>query len=174
MAGGGSTTPSVEEMKQALGKFLEPSKVKERLYHGTNKNIQAFDSNANKIYRAGHLGHFFSASPSVSNEYATGEGGNVMPVHISLKNPAEEGIKRLGRFSNVSQIKKYKQDLIAKGHDGVIFYGPGKSTEYVVFNPTQIKSAIGNQGTYDTSNPDITKKEGGTVKDYIRITERKL
>jgi hypothetical protein len=32
-----------------------------------------------------------------------------------------------------------------------------------VFDPKRIKSAIGNQGTYDITNPDITKAEGGVV-----------
>ena len=31
--------------------------------------------------------------------------------------------------------------------------------------PTQIKSAIGNRGTYDIKNPDITKAKGGKVKE---------
>jgi len=34
---------------------------------------------------------------------------------------------------------------------------------YMVFEPTQIKSAIGNEGTFDPTNPDITKKRGGLV-----------
>ena len=34
-----------------------------------------------------------------------------------------------------------------------------------VFDPKRIKSAIGNVGTYDITNPDITKAEGGRVDD---------
>jgi hypothetical protein len=33
----------------------------------------------------------------------------------------------------------------------------------VVFDPTQIKSAIGNKGTYDPTNPVITKAQGGYI-----------
>ena len=32
-----------------------------------------------------------------------------------------------------------------------------------VYHPSQIKSAIGNRGTYDPTDPDITKKRGGKV-----------
>jgi len=31
-------------------------------------------------------------------------------------------------------------------------------TTYVIFDPSQVKSAIGNIGTYDPNNPDITKQ----------------
>ena len=48
--------------------------------------------------------------------------------------------------------------LKAKGHDGII-YNDGE--EIIVFEPTQIKSAIGNRGTYDPDDPDIRKARGG-------------
>jgi hypothetical protein len=35
---------------------------------------------------------------------------------------------------------------------------------YRPLHQNKIKSAIGNQGTYDTTNPDITKKRGGAVQ----------
>ena len=60
------------------------------------------------------------------------------------------------------------------GYDGVIKdFGNGRK-HYVAWFPHQIKSAIGNKGGYDPSNPDITMADGGTVKDYITITERPL
>ena len=60
------------------------------------------------------------------------------------------------------------------GYDGVIKdFGNGRK-HYVAWFPNQIKSAIGNKGGYDPANPDITMAKGGTVKDYITITERPL
>jgi len=59
-----------------------------------------------------------------------------------------------GKNSLVSGIKK-------AGYDGVIISeeSPGGDTEggdtYIAFSPTQIKSAIGNIGTFDGANPDI-------------------
>jgi hypothetical protein len=62
------------------------------------------------------------------------------------------------------------------GYDGVIFKDirdPGtglhpnaspRSDVYVTFEPTQIKSSIGNTGTFNPLDPDITKKRGGKVK----------
>ena len=42
---------------------------------------------------------------------------------------------------------------------------PSASDSFIVFHPTQIKSAIGNQGTFDPNDPDITKAGGGSVTD---------
>ena len=63
-------------------------------------------------------------------------------------------------------IKRAGHDAFYTGEDGV--------KNLSVYDPRFIKSAIGNRGTYDTSNPDITKKSGGTIKDHITITERPL
>jgi hypothetical protein len=37
----------------------------------------------------------------------------------------------------------------------------GTSHEVIMFHPNKIKSAIGNRGTYDINEPDITKAKGG-------------
>ena len=61
------------------------------------------------------------------------------------------------------------------GHDGVIFKDitddrihhdifSHPSDIFAVFHPAQIKSAIGNQGTFDPANIDITKAGGGEVE----------
>ena len=48
------------------------------------------------------------------------------------------------------------------GHDGVIGIENG-SEVYAPFEETQIKSATGNRGTYDTSKPDLNEAQGGLV-----------
>lgn len=49
--------------------------------------------------------------------------------------------------------------LISKGYDGIVYLneyeGPGNQDSYIVFRPTQIKSAIGNRGTFDPNDPNI-------------------
>ena len=47
-------------------------------------------------------------------------------------------------------------------HDAM-FMKEGGAKNIGVFNPEQFKSATGNQGTYDMSDPDITKSRGGKV-----------
>lgn len=53
--------------------------------------------------------------------------------------------------------------LIAKGHDGIIvtYEGStqGSTREFVAFEPSQVKSAIGNAGAFDESADDIAQAE---------------
>ena len=49
------------------------------------------------------------------------------------------------------------------GFDGIIAHRPDGSKEIVAFHPHQVKSAIGNNGNFDPSNPDITKAGGGRI-----------
>lgn len=192
MAGGGSTTPSVEEMKRALGKFLEPSKVKERMYHATHSDFNAFRNNHRGV-------HFLTPSPKFADDFLTNsgqdeheEGANIMPVHVQVKNPFDyQNKKHVDALGVKASIGKIGLDQIKKGdwnriedrttlkaiknlgHDAV-YVNEGGVKNLGVFNPNAIKSAIGNRGTYDTSKDDLSMATGGTVKDYIRVTERKL
>jgi hypothetical protein len=56
------------------------------------------------------------------------------------------------------------------GYDGVVKdFGNGEK-HYVAWFPHQIKSAIGNRGTYDPNEPDIAKAAGGVVKEKVTIS----
>ena len=56
-------------------------------------------------------------------------------------------------------VQQAIQDM---GHDS--FYIRERGTKNLgVYDPSRIKSAIGNRGTYDTTNPDITKAKGGVI-----------
>jgi hypothetical protein len=97
-----------------------------------------------------------------------------MPVYLALKNPliltadmdktktqaiAEAlGVEFNGWNAKTAEEAEALRDAaIAQGYDGVIYqYTHGKKErEYVTFSPTQIKSASGNRGTFDRTNPDI-------------------
>jgi len=67
------------------------------------------------------------------------------------------------------------QDAIKKmGHDAFYTHELG-AKNLGIFDPKKIKSAIGNRGTYDVTNPDITKKNGGiTHAHHLDIEERPL
>jgi hypothetical protein len=67
-----------------------------------------------------------------------------------------------------AMVNQFGQQNIHKtirnsGFDGIIAHRPDGSKEYVAFKPEQIKSAIGNQGTFDPNDPDITKAGGGRI-----------
>ncbi len=71
---------------------------------------------------------------------------NLIPVFLSLKNPLVTNNQGKARHAK------------AKGSDGLIYSGEGTVRgypEYIVFSPTQIKSAIGNTGAFSPGNADI-------------------
>ncbi len=145
------------------------------VYHGTNKSFDKFDpetrGSINEADSDSRMGFFFSDDAEVASSYSTravyelGEdtaGANVMPVYLMMKNPM------IVNWDGFDYDSEYAADKILeaqnKGNDGVIFRNivdgtagnvMEESTTYAVFDPSQIKSAIGNRGTFDPENPDI-------------------
>lgn len=137
-----------------------------RVLHGTHNDVKKFTPEAigsetdQGFYGPGY---YFTPDARAASVYATNRdyikdevrpGGNVMPVYLDIKNPYYTTAEVLSD-AEVARIKK-------AGHDGVIAtpdIAPGY-TEYVVFSPEQIKSAIGNKGEFDVSKPDIRESKG--------------
>ena len=127
-----------------------------------------------------------------------GHGQNVMPVHAALKKPFDlrqgltdkqwheletAGVNTRAvhnampweLFDNDENNQNHFVDTLKKlGYDSAVFHEDspggirGSQTTYAAFHPHQIKSAIGNRGTYDPGNPDITKAKGGSIKYSVR------
>ena len=141
------------------------------VYHGTNADFTAFDNGRRGQNYNGHgsFGFYFTDEPG-SRPWITGDdsaamfarqaeeknGGNqvVMPVYLSAQNPLV--VKSHG--SAVQFIDMNEDDLRLRagrnGNDGIFAKGKDSSV-YVVFNPTQIKSATGNRGTFDKDSANI-------------------
>ena len=101
-------------------------------------------------------------------------GANVMPVYLSIQNPLtleaytdafytnpaveidEQGISLTDYFDD---NRDSVMDFVKRGgHDGVVFQHKGK-TLAVALKPEQIKSAIGNRGTFDPNDPSILNQK---------------
>jgi hypothetical protein len=103
-------------------------------------------------------------------------GTNVMPLYARMENPlwVDEDMKNeirqrhgLSRAFPTLVTDKDLEILRRGGYDSVIHTGLDKNlggNEYVALDPHQIKSAIGNRGTFDPNDPDITKASGGAVE----------
>ena len=98
-------------------------------------------------------------------EYRTG--ARSMPVYLSIKNPAEfDGWGDLsGSVREAGGSQALKAQLIEGGYDGIVIRnsmtdGNVDRDDWIAFKPTQIKSAIGNRGTFDPGSADITKRAG--------------
>jgi hypothetical protein len=155
-----------------LAKMLEGSAVKSRMYHGTGRDIKEFDKSKLRRTAFGE-GFHLAESPNLASFYANqfDEGQNVMPVHAAIKNPYE--LQNMHDWYDVpgANDKDKTNFLKSQGYDGIKYpHGAnGDQTSpppsvYVAFEPEQIKSAIGNRGTYDLTDPDITKAGGGLLK----------
>jgi hypothetical protein len=81
---------------------------------------------------------------------------------------------------NLANHQIFRDMIVKAGFDGAIQdayaeFGRGRrmgapmegieygDKHYIVFEPTQIKSAIGNNGEYDPNNPNIIMRKGGNV-----------
>jgi hypothetical protein len=172
-----------EESQANLGKFLEGSKVQDRLYHATPKSFSEFKPGGNDPTLSGPA-MWFSVDPkyqpamhniSAGKRGEFREGTNVMPVHVQAKNPlvlddptmidwAQAVFAGGSREFPELIAPKWAEELRKEGYDSIIFADPrrtGQTHEVIMFEPNKIKSAIGNRGTYDVNERDITKAKGG-------------
>jgi hypothetical protein len=158
------------------------------VYHGTGGNVSTFDPTmSGKSSKTGAPAgsFFFTNDPEVASSYTVAwqddfsqtlkDGANVMPVMLSLQKPLKVSAKGenwrsvfyKGEYRDVNEIVSIAQE--SGKYDGVIVtrvldHGVGAtsgkpSTTYVAFNPTQIKSATGNRGTFDPSDPNILNQQ---------------
>ena len=206
---GAQALPAVER-EANLAKFLEPSKVPERLYHGTTATEGGKGTEAIrriKPSKEGALGSGVYMTPNqrYANMYGSGkssvdlkevdQSGNVLPVHAQIRNPLViegtgdpmiEALTKLGMeedkaarmveraYEEKGYIgKQVESRARAAGYDGLMQYRDGELSEVVSYNPNAVKSAIGNQGTYDINHPDLSKAKGGVILKHTTLRNRK-
>lgn len=186
---------SPEESKANLQKMLAESQIKNRLYHGTMATEGGEGQEAIrriKPSKEGSLGSgaYLTPNPGFAGEYAGELGGNILPVYAQIKNPLIiqgngdpmiEALVKLGMdenkaarmveraYENKGYIgKEVETRARSAGFDGLMQYRNGNLAEVVVYNPNAIKSAIGNRGTYDTTQIDLSKARGGLALAHRR------
>ena len=107
----------------------------------------------------------------------------VMPVHLKIENPLRVSDEQ-ANVPKLLQEELVKQGIIAEdmvdlgwdadpltqsrlfsqlesvGYDGLVYTNEaeGAGDSYVPFHPTQVKSAIGNIGTFDPTDLNITNR----------------
>jgi hypothetical protein len=155
------------------------------VYHGTAAAFSEFRPSAGWYGE----GIYFAPSPESASDYAAMKAGNkddqsganVVPVYLALQNPYVFRVKA-GRQSNEQLLRDlgFSPRQIAKaerewnslgdfardhiennlGHDGLVVIDEFDGNEYVAFYPDQIKSAIGNRGTFDPKDPNVNFSRG--------------
>lgn len=137
------------------------------VYHGTDAEFNVFDMSKGRA-NMDIQGAFFSPYELDAQGY----GENVKAYYLSIQNPADEGTayKALNRFKGQNNAGiKAREYLQKQGYDGVY----NGYDEYIAFEPTQIKSATDNVGTFDPFNPDIRyslKETDEDVRKQVDLT----
>jgi hypothetical protein len=142
------------------------------VYHGTPKEVLFTE------FYTGNVGAFFTDNPSIASTFTpnsddvefqdgaafteSGEGG-VYEVFLDIKNPKTVESGRWG-FDIEQQFASGKREGFDGGiaenvEDGGRFGFADIGNQYVVFDPTQIKSAIGNSGAFNPADPNILRQD---------------
>lgn len=141
----------VDEAAKAAGFDL-------KVYHGgTVKNIfDVLRGEQSTKHMTSALGAFFSETAAIANQY-----GKTKPYFISDSNLIELSFKEASEIDTVEKARKYREYAISLGYDGFLL-DAGKNLdpkngmlmdrEFVILNPSQIKSA-----------DPITKDDAGNV-----------
>ena len=119
------------------------------MYHGPSSTEPFTEFSA---YSMG----WFAPTRGTADTYANSP---TIEAYLSIQNPLDVTEEY---SSDVDQlrwdVRDRKSEWEAKGYDGVKVYDP-RYGEYhwIPFRPDQIKSATGNSGQFDSTNPDIRK-----------------
>lgn len=153
------------------------------VYHGTGADITAFDEGAVGANFGDEAGFYFTNNTRHSEggngkvyedmtsagAYAKNAEGvpNIMPVYVALQHPKIiEGRSDGGGVLSLIETPTYSAgqallDALDEGFDGIIVrdttttFNGQPETVVIASRPEQIKSATGNRGTYDPSDPNI-------------------
>ena len=182
-----------------LAKYLVESQIKHRVYHGTgDTQIRKFKGHRGVAAHFGldpKIANQFAEERhnDVEDLRRLGDidpheeaGAVVYPAYVQVKNIFDvrkpQHRKLIPELRNVDDISfDHLEDAIPEikkhGFDSYYDFEFGHKTDknptgLAVFRPHQIKSAIGNRGTYDPKDPDITKAKGGRIKPIGYTKER--
>lgn len=193
-----SQTSNINTDSEAFRKWFSDSKVVDGsgkplvVYHGTNAKFNAFDPK--KIGTAtddGIWGVGFYFGSSSKTPYGTIK----MPVYLQMKKPfvlndfkaveaiadyldvVEENFKLnehdgLIHFSQ-KQVSQITSHIKEQGHDGIIVKMGDSWTEYIVFDPNQIKS-VDNRGTFSPADNNIYFQADAKAAPVIEIDAKRL
>lgn len=158
------------------------------MYHGTNSDIFEFNKNKiGKNFPDTSKGFYFTNRPRMAGIYSDSmanavsewnpkskftkevkPGANIVPVYLSVKNPKIIDITNNDNYFSPENLLdenngKVVLDAKQKGYDGLIIKKNVDSkfshSVVVAFEPTQIKSAIGNTGEFNPEISDIRYEE---------------
>lgn len=164
------------------------------LYHGTPADFSEFKPGGHDegrwrsgpaIWLTPHADRQPAAHNIGGHRGNFADGTNVMPLYAKIENPlyldefnvqemrarwAADSPGEFPQWMSPATVEKMR----AGGFDGIIQFYTDRSGadnhEVIVFDPKQVKSAIGNSGAFDPEHPDITKSEAPVVV-FVKAAE---
>ena len=150
-------------------KVVDDTGAPKIVYHGTKEDFNIFRSNNDTYW----FSDSYEYAENISRKGADNStDGKVMAVYLNMRKPYRVKAD-MSEFYN----RTYEESVIRKAkngnYDGVIIEKitdseAAKETFYAVFEPTQIKSATDNIGTFDRNNPDIRYQQRAKSEETLR------
>ncbi|MFV0602025.1 MAG: hypothetical protein ACK5NE_09460 [Brachymonas sp.] len=147
------------------------------VYHGTREDFSAFDRSRlgenSEAHAAGgepgwvqtaYTGFWFSSREDIADFI---DAPNSVDAYLSIQNPKQfDSLEELAREAGVLGGAKYSELLEQEGYDGIVLLRDEEmgGVSHVAFHPAQIKSATGNQGTFDPNDPNILHQGASDVR----------
>jgi len=140
-------------------------------YHGTSDDFSTFDSDHPNRKDSGWLGRgtYLTTSHFLADSYANLKGHNEnqinMPVYAGVRNPlhldaaAGSALKSELRKASQSEIDAWTKRMKDIGHDGVVMTFADGHQELNAFDPSRVKSAIGNSGHFNPEDSNILHQD---------------
>ncbi len=143
-----------ENASRVVDKNGEPLVV----YHGTPNEFTVFRHTQQND--AGWLGegYYFYGVEEESHGYMGKKDGHLMALFLNVRDPyylSEEEHDELAERDDADFSAEFTERIREDGYDGVYYNGDLRQ-EWMAVEPTQIKSATDNRGTFDGENPDVT------------------
>lgn len=164
----GKPIATTEEGVRNFWKWFGESKVVDAqgrpvvAYHGTTNVFSTFkkDKRISVTSNAGVASFYANYGSILDSDQGKQSYANVIPVYVRLLNPkaVDSWTLEHGRYHNRKEINKIE----AQGYDGLVHQNAtfANFNEIVVFHREQIKSALGNRGTFSPSSPNILHQDG--------------
>jgi GGDEF domain-containing protein len=193
---GGGKEQDVRGMVGAFSRSDQTQSEAFKKWFGDSKVVDA-DGKPLVVYRGDitpineFKGSAFFGSKDVANQFADpqymfgentlneGESPTVTPVYLQISRP--KIFTREEQYDDyvMDGGKKSDTDWKSEGFDGVIYAPNGniqdKNAYYKTFEPSQIKSAIGNNGNFDGNNNDIRfSRQGNLLPQWQSLPDSKL
>jgi hypothetical protein len=198
----GRRIAKTDEQIAAFWRWFGDSKVVDEkgrplvVYHATDSAFSAFSlekSGENTDFNAtdtafaatAHIGFWFSEHPDIGSRLGC---AYTVPAYLSVSTPKHVTLWRTVDMAHESAEdendsartvgRRVRSQLLMDGYDGLSVedheFG---GLSFVALSSTQVKSAIGNRGTFDPSDPVITNPRRNPAPPEpktIRITKRLL